>query len=329
MSKLKFLRCDKCGHTINLPEKYNGSKCRTCREGKYHPSKDLYVVNTDEEKKKLEKAFKMLSFTGYEIAILQIDNAGKLFSDDIVFASPDKESWGITGKMRDDYWVEPLESVFEFFSTDFSKYDRVIVCHTGNIKEKLMVYVLSYKFEKEGLSLYEMNLSCAGKIMMNSGFPIYHETDSIAYMWDFVVAAANPPERIEEFKSEIMHNCAERWRVLTRCQTELCICEGWEVINVPVSIYDNVILDVVSEHKYKRLPYVAGATMAQIDNVGESFIVERVIALARDGKLVLEEKLDVELSEKDLEERKKNPVQVQGVYVFPIKAVMVKAVGNE
>lgn len=281
-----FYKCNKCGTVIDWYRSGYNAHCKHCGEGTLLPMKELYVVNTEREKETLAEAFKLLNCEECEIAVLNISNDGVMLDDDIVFASPDSGTWDIKA-LRRKYkgcYEEHLKSLLEFFSIDFSRYDRVIVCHAGGIHGTLCEYVLSYKFEKEGLELYWMDLTAALEILRRSGgYCEDFEPESPLFgIFGFVFAASNPTVHVSKVSVEYG---AGEWRRLFQSQTGLCIFDGNQVINVSPTFYDASLIEAASTIDDNDSKLIAIAVHARTNNVTLEFLRGRVKKLVREGKI--------------------------------------------
>lgn len=289
--KTLFYRCDNCGAVIDWYRGGFHALCKHCGEGTLLPMKELYVVNSDREKETLDETFKLFHCEGYEIAVLNICNDGPMLDDDIVFASPDRKTWdmkALKGKYKGRS-EEYLRSVLEFFTMDFSSYDRVIVCHAGGIHGTLGEYVLSYKFEREGRELYRMDLTPALDIAQRPGgyCEDSHLETPLAGSFGFVVAASNPTAHVDEVGVKW---AAGQWRRLLRSQMGLCIFEEKRVVSVPPTIYDELLVDASETFTNDPKELIAVSVHAKTNNVTFHFLLGRVNELVKTGRINLKKK---------------------------------------
>lgn len=289
-------------------------------EGKHR--NNLFIVLNEYEGKVITKALKLLHETGYSIAVLPVKNNGKLYSDDIIFAKGEELSPEFIEKMENEYEVWGMKDVYAFFSMDFSQFDKVILCHTNTIWGKLQKCILSYKFNKENVDLYEMDLSCAANDAKKYGFESSSRV-SIYNLPPYVIAAVNPVRRIE--KCGDVGYQAWRWENLTRNQTGLCICdEGDEIFNVPTDIYDNLLLSHTPDDSFVHIARPVGYALANLPNMGDWFLIDRMFELADLGKVQFKQRDDRPLTKSERHLRKLHPDKCQGVYVNPWYDVLVR-----
>ena len=290
MTESLFYKCNSCGKIVDWF--HYGSLCEECGQNTFSPLKELYVVCSEREKDVLSDAFNVLHINSYEISVLPIHNDCNLYGDNLIFPTISTNEADVIQALKrrnGRYSTAELQSIVEFFSAGFSQYDRIVVCHAGDIRGKLHKYALSYRFEKESKPLYEMDLSYASEIMVKSGYAVDYKPIGLHGMFSYVIAASNPAVRVSMVDKS---SCALLWRELLQSQTGLCICEGSAVINVPLSYYDECLIEAASsiaDTDMDDLLSDSEKTAILVDikypEVGFRFLRKRVMKLVSDGKI--------------------------------------------
>ena len=70
----------------------------------------------------------------------------------------------VYGKLPSDEVMFPEKNAYSFFSTDFSKYDMVVVWHSTDIRSLVFFYCMCHKFMRLGVPLYEVDIRLAREL---------------------------------------------------------------------------------------------------------------------------------------------------------------------
>ena len=70
----------------------------------------------------------------------------------------------VYGKLPSDEVMFPEKNAYSFFSTDFSKYDMVVVWHSTDIRSLVFLYCMCHKFMQLGVPLFEVDIRLAREL---------------------------------------------------------------------------------------------------------------------------------------------------------------------
>lgn len=203
------------------------------------------------------------------------------------------------GKLPSDEVMFPEKNAYSFFSTDFSKYDMVVVWHSTDIRSLVFFYCMCHKFMQLGVPLFEVDICLARELAA--------EHARKAYNWnnEYYVAIESlgpkylidAPMQMVEVPKERMKEYDGLWNAMTDNLTGLRALKDGNAISVPIDYYDELILSVFPEDgSFKRCVQVVGESLSGVaieeDSIGDDFFFDRLIQLSKMGKVELKLKDD-------------------------------------
>jgi len=221
-----------------------------------------------------------------------------------------------SGRMSDDYDYCPLNLVYgnlpsdevmfaekgayNFFSTDFSKYDMVIVWHSTDVRSLVFFYCMCHKFMRLGIPLYEVDIRLARELAAE------YARKSLGWVYDdyyVSIESLGPrfmmdaPKQVVEVSKERLMEYDTLWKAMIDNPTGLRALKEGKVVSVPEDYYDELILSLPPEDGgFKRCVQVVGESLSNLpieeDGIGAEFFFERIIDLSQMGKLKLQLKDD-------------------------------------
>jgi hypothetical protein len=221
-----------------------------------------------------------------------------------------------SGRMSDDYDYCPLNLVYgnlpsdevmfaekgayNFFSTDFSKYDMVIVWHSTDVRSLVFFYCMCHKFMRLGIPLYEVDIRLARELAAE------YARKSLGWVYDdyyVSIESLGPrfmmdaPKQVVEVSKERLMEYDALWKAMIDNPTGLRALKEGKVVSVPEDYYDELILSLPPEDGgFKRCVQVVGESLSNLpieeDGIGAEFFFERIIDLSQMGKLKLQLKDD-------------------------------------
>lgn len=221
-----------------------------------------------------------------------------------------------SGRMSDDYDYCPLNLVYgnlpsdevmfaekgayNFFSTDFSKYDMVIVWHSTDVRSLVFFYCMCHKFMRLGIPLYEVDICLARELALE------YARKSLGWVYDdyyVSIESLGPrfmmdaPKQVVEVSKERLMEYDALWKAMIDNPTGLRALKEGKVVSVPEDYYDELILSLPPEDGgFKRCVQVVGESLSNLpieeDGIGAEFFFERIIDLSQMGKLKLQLKDD-------------------------------------
>lgn len=221
-----------------------------------------------------------------------------------------------SGRMSDDYDYCPLNLVYgnlpsdevmfaekgayNFFSTDFSKYDMVIVWHSTDVRSLVFFYCMCHKFMRLGIPLYEVDIRLARELAAE------YARKSLGWVYDdyyVSIESLGPrfmmdaPKQVVEVSKERLMEYDALWKAMIDNPTGLRALKEGKVVSVPEDYYDELILSLPPEDGgFKRCVQVVGESLSNLpieeDGIGADFFFERIIDLSQMGKLKLQLKDD-------------------------------------
>lgn len=221
-----------------------------------------------------------------------------------------------SGRMSDDYDYCPLNLVYgnlpsdevmfaekgayNFFSTDFSKYDMVIVWHSTDVRSLVFFYCMCHKFMRLGIPLYEVDIRLARELAAE------YARKSLGWVYDdyyVSIESLGPrfmmdaPKQVVEVSKERLMEYDALWKAIIDNPTGLRALKEGKVVSVPEDYYDELILSLPPEDGgFKRCVQVVGESLSNLpieeDGIGAEFFFERIIDLSQMGKLKLQLKDD-------------------------------------
>ena len=237
-------------------------------------------------------------------------------SQPVTIKSDDKTRILYSGRMSDDYNYCPLNLVYgnlpsdevmfpeknayNFFSTDFSNYDMVIVWHSTDVCSLVFLYCMCHKFMRLGIPMYEVDICLARELAteyarkslnwVHDDYYVSIESLGSRFMMD-------APKQVVEVTKERIMEYDDLWKAMIDNPTRLRALKNGKVVNVTEDYYDELILSVFPEDGgYKRCVQVVGESLSNLpieeDSIGAEFFFERLIDLSQMGKLELQLKDD-------------------------------------
>lgn len=242
------------------------------------------------------------------------------------------------GKLPSDEVMFPEKNAYSFFSTEFSKYDMVVVWHSTDIRSLVFFYCMCHKFMQSDVSLYEVDIRLARELAT--------EHARKAYNWnnEYYVAIESlgpkylidAPMQVVEVPKERMQEYDGLWKAMTDNPTGLRALKDDKPISVPIDYYDDLILSVFPEDGgFKRCVQVVGESLSGVaikeDSIGNAFFFDRLIQLSKTGKVELKLKDDfdykaykaTELFMKGLTEKEFEKVWLVDIWP-PMQALMAR-----
>ena len=270
------------------------------------------MSKTDYEKYCQAKKILHLAATHEESQIIR-----KIVQSQPVSINSDNETRILySGRMSDDYDYCPLNLVYgnlpsdevmfaekgayNFFSTDFSKYDMVIVWHSTDVRSLVFFYCMCHKFMRLGIPLYEVDIRLARELAAE------YARKSLGWVYDdyyVSIESLGPrfmmdaPKQVVEVSKERLMEYDALWKAMIDNPTGLRALKEGKVVSVPVDYYDELILSLSPEDGgFKRCVQIVGESLSNLpieeDSIGAEFFFERLINLSQMGKIELKLKDD-------------------------------------
>lgn len=206
----------------------------------------------------------------------------------------------VYGKLPSDEVMFPEKNAYSFFSTDFSKYDMVVVWHSTDIRSLVFFYCMCHKFMRLGVPLYEVDIRLARELAseyarkclnwVHDDYYVSIESLGPRFMMD-------APKQVVEISKERLMEYDALWKAMIDNPTGLRALKEGNVVSVPEDYYDELILSLFPEDGgFKRCVQVVGESLSNLpieeDSIGAEFFFERLIDLSQMGKLELQLKDD-------------------------------------
>lgn len=206
----------------------------------------------------------------------------------------------VYGDLPSDEVMFPEKNAYNLFSTDFSKYDMVVVWHSTDVRSLAFFYCICHKFMRLGIPLYEVDICLARELATE------YARKSLNWVYDdyyVSIESLGPrfmmdaPKQVVEVTKERLMEYDTMWKAMIDNPTKLRALKNGEVVCVPEEYYDELILSVFPEDGgYKRCVQVVGESLASLpieeDSIGGDFFFERLIGLSKMGKIELKLKDD-------------------------------------
>ncbi len=206
----------------------------------------------------------------------------------------------VYGKLPSDEVMFPEKNAYSFFSTDFSKYDMVVVWHSTDIRSLVFFYCMCHKFMRLGVPLYEVDIRLARELATEFA------RKSLGWIDDdyYVSISSLGPDFLKDAEKSIMEVSKERmfeydgfWKAITDNPTDLRALKDGTIVSVPSDYYDDLILSLFPEDGgFKRCVQVVGESLSNVaieeDSIGDAFFFDRLIQLSKMGKVELKLKDD-------------------------------------
>ena len=203
------------------------------------------------------------------------------------------------GKLPSDEVMFPEKNAYSFFSTDFSKYDMVVVWHSTDIRSLVFFYCMCHKFMRLGVPLYEVDIRLARELASEYAHSLGLVDDEY-----YVSIGSLGPDFMKDAVMNVMEVSKERmleydglWKAMTDKPTGLRALKDGKAISVPMDYYDDLILSAFPEDGgFKRCVQVVGESLSNVaieeDTIGDAFFFDRLIQLSKTGKVELKLKDD-------------------------------------
>ena len=204
------------------------------------------------------------------------------------------------GELPSDEVMFPKKNAYNFFSTDFSKYDMVVVWHSTDIRSLVFFYCMCHKFMRLGVPLYEVDIRLARELASEYAHKCLGWVDDEYY----VSISSLGPGFMKDAVKSIMEVPKDRmleydglWKAMTDNPTGLRALKDGKAISVPMDYYDDLILSAFPEDGgFKRCVQVVGESLSNVaieeDTIGDAFFFDRLIQLSKTGKVELKLKDD-------------------------------------
>ena len=204
------------------------------------------------------------------------------------------------GELPSDEVMFPEKNAYNFFSTDFSKYDMVVVWHSTDIRSLVFFYCMCHKFMQLGVPLFEVDIRLARELAseyarkclnwVHDDYYVSIESLGPRFMMD-------APKQVVEISKERLMEYDALWKAMIDNPTGLRALKEGNVVSVPEDYYDELILSLFPEDGgFKRCVQVVGESLSNLpieeDSIGAEFFFERLIDLSQMGKLELQLKDD-------------------------------------
>ena len=205
----------------------------------------------------------------------------------------------VYGKLPSNEVMFPEKNAYSFFSTDFSKYDMVVVWHSTDIRSLVFFYCMCHKFMRLGVPLYEVDIRLARELASEYAHSLGLVDDEY-----YVSISSLGPDFMKDAVMNVMEVSKKRmleydslWKAMTDNPTGLRALKDGKAISVPMDYYDELILSVLPEDGgFKRCVLVVGESLGGVaieeDSIGADFFFERIIQLSKMGKVELKLKDD-------------------------------------
>ena len=205
----------------------------------------------------------------------------------------------VYGKLPSNEVMFPEKNAYSFFSTDFSKYDMVVVWHSTDIRSLVFFYCMCHKFMRLGVPLYEVDIRLARELASEYAHSLGLVDDEY-----YVSISSLGPDFMKDAVMNVMEVSKKRmleydslWKAMTDNPTGLRALKDGKAISVPMDYYDDLILSVLPEDGgFKRCVLVVGESLGGVaieeDSIGADFFFERIIQLSKMGKVELKLKDD-------------------------------------
>ena len=206
----------------------------------------------------------------------------------------------VYGKLPSDEVIFPKKNAYNFFSTDFSKYDMVVVWHSTDIRSLVFSYCMCHKFMQLVVPLFEVDIRLARVLASEYARKCLGWVDDEYY----VSISSLGPNFMKDAVKSIMEVSKERmqeydglWKAMTDNPTGLRALKDGKAISVPMDYYDDLILSAFPEDGgFKRCVQVVGESLSNVaieeDSIGDEFFFDRLIQLSKMGKVELKLKDD-------------------------------------
>ena len=204
------------------------------------------------------------------------------------------------GELPSDEVMFPKKNAYNFFSTDFSKYDMVVVWHSTDIRSLVFFYCMCHEFMRLGVPLYEVDIRLARELASEYAHKCLGWVDDEYY----VSISSLGPGFMKDAVKSIMEVPKDRmleydglWKAMTDNPTGLRALKDGKAISVPMDYYDDLILSAFPEDGgFKRCVQVVGESLSNVaieeDSIGDAFFFDRLIQLSKMGKVELKLKDD-------------------------------------
>lgn len=204
------------------------------------------------------------------------------------------------GELPSDEVMFPKKNAYNFFSTDFSKYDMVVVWHSTDIRSLVFFYCMCHEFMRLGVPLYEVDIRLARELASEYAHKCLGWVDDEYY----VSISSLGPGFMKDAVKSIMEVPKDRvleydglWKAMTDNPTGLRALKDGKAISVPMDYYDDLILSAFPEDGgFKRCVQVVGESLSNVaieeDTIGDAFFFDRLIQLSKTGKVELKLKDD-------------------------------------
>lgn len=258
-------------------------------------NKILHLTASEQEAQIIEKVVREHSFYRKIDDETKIRFAGRM-GDDYDYCPSNLEY----GNLPSDEVVFPEKNAYSFFSTDFSKYDMVIVWHSTDVQSLVFFYCMCHKFMRSGIPLYEVDIRLARELAteyarkclnwVHDDYYVSIESLGPRFMMD-------APKQVVEVTKERLMEYDALWKAMIDNPTGLRALKEGKVVSVPEDYYDELILSLFPEDGgFKRCVHVVGESLSNLpieeDSIGAEFFFERLIDLSQMGKLELQLKDD-------------------------------------
>lgn len=206
----------------------------------------------------------------------------------------------VHGELPSDEVMFPEKNAYSFFSTDFSKYDMVVVWHSTDIRSLVFFYCMCHKFMRLGVPLYEVDIRLARELASEYAHKCLGWVDDEYY----VSISSLGPGFMKDAVKSIMEVPKDRMleydglrKAMTDNPTGLRALKDGKAISVPMDYYDDLILSAFPEDGgFKRCVQVVGESLSNVaieeDTIGDAFFFDRLIQLSKTGKVELKLKDD-------------------------------------
>ena len=206
----------------------------------------------------------------------------------------------VYGNLPSDEVMFAEKGAYNFFSTDFSKYDMVIVWHSTDVRSLVFFYCMCHKFMRLGIPLYEADIRMARELAteyarkclnwVHDDYYVSIESLGPRFMMD-------APKQVVEISKERLMEYDALWKAMIDNPTGLRALKEGKVVSVPEDYYDELILSLPPEDGgFKRCVQVVGESLSNLpieeDGIGADFFFERLIDLSQMGKIELKLKDD-------------------------------------
>lgn len=161
---------------------------------------------------------------------------------------------------------------------DFDQYDKIVIWHSNNVEEQLLLYMLCSLINKE---LCQADITALYEVyprFRDIGVPLSLgscSSDNMRIIYD----------KIEPISSELKQEYAQRWDYWSKSDAAIRIMSDSRILEVDENYFDDFILSRCS-NEYKSAARVIGDVIGYNDQlIGDGFILTRVIELIRQEKL--------------------------------------------